>query len=108
MLNVDWLIAKELLQTTGKFLKLTCLTLPDHERLPTCLLESDEMVGVAPAVVRQLLSPIFRIRRRHRRSLAIGMVMPKASVNKNHLSFTGEHNIWFAREPFEMNSVSET
>jgi hypothetical protein len=94
-------VAKECRQTLPKDFLIACLAFPDNKTLPATYFERFNIPSIPHLVPFKLRHPIFPIRFRNMRGLAI-VGMPKAPVNENHLPARSKNQIGFSREIFSM------
>jgi hypothetical protein len=94
-------VAKERRQTLPKEFLIACLAFPDNKTLPSTYFERFNIPSIPRLVPFKLRHPIFPIRFRNMRGLAI-VGMPKAPVNENRLPPRSKNQIRFSREIFSM------
>ena len=94
-------VAKECRQTLPKEVLIVCLAFPDNKTLPFTYFERFNIPSIPRLVPFKLRHPIFPIRFRNMRGLAI-VGMPEATVNENHLPARSKNQIRFSREIFSM------
>ncbi len=81
-----------------KFCLILCLAFPNDQYVPSEIPETPLHPSIPANVVIEFRLPVLRPGLRTRRSLATGMAMPKASMNKDDLAPRGEDEVGRAGE----------
>ena len=94
------------LRLSGHRFSVSQFALPNDEHLPASVVEAELMKFVAFNISLKFRSPIILVRSWNAALRAITMLMPEATMNKNHFPPRRKDNVWFAWEIFSMHPES--
>ena len=81
---------------------------PYHDSMPSHFCQPMQHLMVPLPVSPDLILPELSIRFRHHIILASFMSMPEASIHQNAGTILSEHNIRFSRQPWMIETISES
>jgi len=101
-------VIQESTQSILQILSVAELALPDDQNGPALCYQIMQYLSVPAAIPFQLFLPELPVALWYRRFSATGMLMPKASVHKDNLTMSWEHDIGISRERPYMQTETES
>jgi hypothetical protein len=99
-------LVQEVFQLVAQSFRRANLAFPDNETLPSLLRKESHVAVVAFHGGLEFLPPNFSVPGRGGGSRATWVPVPKTPVDEQHLSATGEDDVWPAREVVAVRAVA--